>query len=151
MAESSEGSFPYGNTWKILEASTPFPFTHHSALGGHSYGLLTLCKANRPAAPTAEAGSAGLTGGAGVGRHHRDAAAGGHGARGNLAARGGAIGEASTADSAAGAADANVHGAHAFAQPMEREALLRLGPELGSLRQMVAWAQGGPPVHRSNL
>lgn len=106
MAESSEGSFPHGNTWKILEASTPFPFTHHSVLGGHSYGLLTLCKANRPAAPTAEAGSAGLTGGAGVGRHHRDAAAGGHGARGNLAARGGAIGEASTADSAAGAADA---------------------------------------------
>lgn len=68
--------------------------------------LCTLRKANAPAAPAAEAGGAGLTGGAGVRRHHRDAAPGGHGARHNLASRGGATREAPTGDSTAGAADA---------------------------------------------
>ena len=68
-------------------------------------GPLTLRKADRPAAPAAEAGGAGLTGDAGVWRQHRDAAPGGHRARGDLAACGAAICEAPTGDSTAGAAD----------------------------------------------
>lgn len=82
-----------------------FPFTHHLCTYGRRWPQ-TLCKADRPAAPTTEAGGARLAGGAGVRRHHGDAAPGGHGARDNLAPRGGAAREAPTCDSAAGAADA---------------------------------------------
>lgn len=59
---------------------------------GTQAGPRTLGKADGPT-PAAEAGDAALTGGAGLGHHHCDAAPNGHGARGNLAARGGAIHE----------------------------------------------------------
>ena len=84
-----------------------FFFSIHTPFcaGGMQAEPLPLCKTDRPAAPAAEAGGAGLTGDAGVGRQHCDAAPGGHGARGDLAACGGAIREAPTGDSTAGAAD----------------------------------------------
>lgn len=69
-------------------------------------GARPLCKADRAAAPAAEAGDAGLTGDTRVGCHQRDVASSGHGARDNLTPRGGAKCEAPTADSTAGAADA---------------------------------------------
>lgn len=104
---AAEGLSLCRNMWKIPEASTRFPFTHHPALRGRERRRPgTLRKADRPAAPAAEAGGAGLAGGTGVGRHHRDAASGGHGARGNMASRGGAACEAPAGDSATGAADA---------------------------------------------
>lgn len=103
---AAEGLSLCRNTWKIPEASTRFPFTHHSVLWGQGCrwpGILG--KADRPAASAAEAGRAGLAGSTGVGSHHCDAATRGHGARGNLAPRGGAVREAPAGDSAAGAAD----------------------------------------------
>lgn len=85
-----------GSKHTFFSIHTPF------RAGGMQAGLR---KTDRSAAGTAEAGGAGLTGDAGVGRQHRNAAPGGHGPRGDLAAGGGAIREAPTGDSTTGAAD----------------------------------------------
>lgn len=91
----------HGRFWKQAHNFFFFPIHTPFRAGGMQAGPLTLRKTDRPAAPAAEAGGTGLTGDAGVGRQHCDAAPGGHGARGDLAACGGAIREAPTGDSTA--------------------------------------------------